>query len=254
LSSRLNRQYGLDLTPALLFEYATLNNFADYLNENHAVKFAAATSPAASTCPDTDSAPEAIRQALREAVQNLLKLDESDIDFDAEMSEFGFDSISMTELSGKLNREYGLDLTPANLFEHATLGDFADYLHTHHSAQFAPAETAAPQEPTGTAALEVATPVSRFITAPAAATTTPMVNAPIAIIGMAGRLPGSDDLETFWQHLLAGDDLITEIPTERWDWQEIYGDPTREPGKTLAKWGGFINNPDAFDAAFFGIS
>ena len=34
----------------------------------------------------------------------------------------------------------------------------------------------------------------------------------IAIIGMHGMMPQSKDLEAFWQHLQAGDDLVTEVP------------------------------------------
>jgi acyl transferase domain-containing protein len=34
----------------------------------------------------------------------------------------------------------------------------------------------------------------------------------IAIIGFAGRFPGTKDVDEFWGHLLAGDDLITRFP------------------------------------------
>ena len=37
----------------------------------------------------------------------------------------------------------------------------------------------------------------------------------IAIIGMSGLFPQSDNLKTFWNHLINCDDLITEIPNER---------------------------------------
>ena len=52
--------------------------------------------------------------------------------------------------------------------------------------------------------------------------------APIAIIGMACRLPGGiDSPDQLWEALLRGDDFITEIPPDRWDADEYY-DP--EPG------------------------
>ncbi|MEM0941733.1 MAG: Pnap_2097 family protein, partial [Bacteroidota bacterium] len=88
---------------------------------------------------------------------------------------------------------------------------------------------------------------------PAVSTTTTSSEA-IAIIGMSGRFPGSPDVETFWEHLQAGKDLITEVPKDRWDWQEYYGDPQQEQGKTKSKWGGFMEGIDAFDPLFFGIS
>ena len=56
--------------------------------------------------------------------------------------------------------------------------------------------------------------------------TTPVT--PIAVIGMACRLPGGiDSPEQLWEALLRGDDLVTEIPPDRWDADEYY-DP--EPG------------------------
>jgi polyketide synthase PksN len=51
-----------------------------------------------------------------------------------------------------------------------------------------------------------------------------------------------------------GDDLISDIPADRWDWRAIYGDPLTEPTKTNIKWGGFMPVIDTFDADFFGIS
>ena len=77
---------------------------------------------------------------------------------------------------------------------------------------------------------------------------------PIAIIGMSGIMPQSDDLDAFWRHLEAGDDLVTEIPSDRWDWKAYFGNPAEEANKTNIKWGGFINDVDKFDARFFGIS
>ena len=50
----------------------------------------------------------------------------------------------------------------------------------------------------------------------------------VAVIGMACRLPGGiDSPERLWEALLRGDDLVTEIPPDRWDADEYY-DP--EPG------------------------
>ncbi len=44
---------------------------------------------------------------------------------------------------------------------------------------------------------------------------------PIAVIGMACRLPGGiDSPDLLWEALLRGDDLVTEIPPDRWDADE----------------------------------
>ncbi|PCK07194.1 MAG: hypothetical protein COA42_15635, partial [Alteromonadaceae bacterium] len=78
--------------------------------------------------------------------------------------------------------------------------------------------------------------------------------ADIAIIGMAGRFPGADNYREFWQNLVDGRSSIREIPQERWDWREVYGDPAQAGNKTNIKWGGFIHDVDKFDPLFFNIS
>ena len=51
---------------------------------------------------------------------------------------------------------------------------------------------------------------------------------PIAVIGMACRLPnGIDSPAKLWDALLRGDDLVTEVPLDRWDAEEFY-DPEIE--------------------------
>jgi acyl transferase domain-containing protein/enoyl-CoA hydratase/carnithine racemase/acyl carrier protein len=76
----------------------------------------------------------------------------------------------------------------------------------------------------------------------------------IAIVGMAGRFPHANDVETYWQNLAAGRLCIDEVPSERWDMQPYYqaGEPV--PGKVNAKWMGCLPDYDCFDPLFFDIS
>lgn len=77
---------------------------------------------------------------------------------------------------------------------------------------------------------------------------------PIAVIGMACRLPGGiDSPELLWDALLRGDDLITEIPADRWNLDEHYDPQPGVPGRSVSRWGGFIDDVAGFDAEFFGI-
>ena len=77
---------------------------------------------------------------------------------------------------------------------------------------------------------------------------------PIAVVGASARFPGAPNLEQFWSNLKQGVDSITEIPSERWDWKQFYGDPREKGNRTASKWGGFVPDFDLFDAAFFGIN
>jgi len=78
---------------------------------------------------------------------------------------------------------------------------------------------------------------------------------PIAIVGMACRLPGdSNTPEAFWQLLSEGRDTVREVPPDRWD-VEAYYDPRPEAlGKARTKAGSFLNGVEQFDPAFFGMS
>ncbi|BCI53796.1 polyketide synthase [Mycolicibacterium litorale] len=78
---------------------------------------------------------------------------------------------------------------------------------------------------------------------------------PIAVIGMACRLPGGiDSPERLWEALLRGDDFVTEVPLERWDAEEYYDPEPGVPGRSVSKWGAFLDDVAGFDAEFFGIS
>ena len=48
--------------------------------------------------------------------------------------------------------------------------------------------------------------------------------------------------------------MISEIPRDRWRWEDYYGDPLKEVNKSNSKWGGFMREVDKFDPLFFGIS
>jgi amino acid adenylation domain-containing protein len=75
--------------------------------------------------------------------------------------------------------------------------------------------------------------------------------APIAIIAMAGRFPGADDVETFWQGVLAGEDTIRHFKPDELD-PAISASERSDEAYVAAR--GVINDPECFDAAFFGIN
>nr|WP_228038135.1 type I polyketide synthase [Nodosilinea sp. LEGE 06152] len=77
---------------------------------------------------------------------------------------------------------------------------------------------------------------------------------PIAIVGMACRLPGAPNLQAYWQLLTEGQDAIREVPADRWDVDAFYDADPQATGKTYCRWGGFLNGVDQFDPAFFGIA
>ena len=82
-----------------------------------------------------------------------------------------------------------------------------------------------------------------------------MATFPIAIIGLACRLPGgADNPESFWQLLLDEVDGISKIHPDRWNIERFYSPEPGVPGKSYVKWAGQLDQIDQFEPGAFGIS
>src|SRR5215218_10203538 len=78
---------------------------------------------------------------------------------------------------------------------------------------------------------------------------------PIAITGIGCKLPGGVTSPAgLWAKLLAGADLISDTPPDRWNTATHYHPDRGAPGRTYSRWGGYVSDPTAFDAAFFGLT
>ncbi|MFJ4659032.1 beta-ketoacyl synthase N-terminal-like domain-containing protein, partial [Nocardia sp. NPDC088792] len=73
----------------------------------------------------------------------------------------------------------------------------------------------------------------------------------VAIIGLSCRLPQAPSPTAFWQLLRDGRDAIGDLPEDRWLNQGT--SPADAATRALVRRGAFLDNLDAFDAAFFGI-
>ncbi|MDZ7269344.1 MAG: SDR family NAD(P)-dependent oxidoreductase [candidate division KSB1 bacterium] len=78
---------------------------------------------------------------------------------------------------------------------------------------------------------------------------------PIAIVGLACRLPGGvRDRRSYWHLLANGIDAVSEIPPDRWDVEAYYDPDPDAPGKMYTRHGSFVSDIDKFDPQFFGIA
>ncbi len=75
-------------------------------------------------------------------------------------------------------------------------------------------------------------------------------SAKIAVIGIGCKFPGAADKEEFWDNLRKGKNHIKEVPDSRWNIEENYS-PVQQKGKSISKWGGFINGIGSFDPEYF---
>jgi len=82
----------------------------------------------------------------------------------------------------------------------------------------------------------------------------PVPSVPIAIVGLACRLPGAESPDAFWDLLASGRDAVGEVPPDRWDMDEIYDPDPTVPGRISTRWGGCLPDVSGFDHDFFGIS
>jgi acyl transferase domain-containing protein/acyl carrier protein len=75
---------------------------------------------------------------------------------------------------------------------------------------------------------------------------------PIAVVGVSALFPGSTDATGFWKDILAGTDLIRDVPPSHWLVEDYYDPDPSAPDKTYAKRGAFLD-PIDFDALGWGV-
>ncbi len=74
----------------------------------------------------------------------------------------------------------------------------------------------------------------------------------IAIIGLAGRFPGAESVEEFWQNLVAGKETVSVFTDEELAESGLDAADLRRRGQYVPA-RGVLNHADCFDAAFFGV-
>lgn len=155
------------------------------------------------------------------AAQTGLRPDQ--VDVDRPLAEFGLGSSNLVGLSAGLAEITGTDVDPSLVFEYPTIGAISAVLAAESDA---PAEARSAH-----------------------------IAGPVAIVGMACRLPGGvENPEDLWRLLIDGEDVIGDVPAGRWDLTGLYDPDPDAEGTTYSLRGGFLDAVEDFDAAFFGIT
>ncbi len=162
-------------------------------------------------------------------IAELLRKDPGKIDIRESFSNYGLSSIDVVSLSGDMEEFIGRRLSPTVTFDYPNILTLSNYLADNKD----PKDTKKPLSSVKLTGSSIE---------------------PIAVIGMGCRFPGAKDIESFWQLLHDGVDMISEVPSDRWPRQAFYHPDPSVPGKSISYWGGFLEGIDQFDPFFFGIS
>ncbi|MFD7432844.1 type I polyketide synthase, partial [Streptomyces sp. NPDC059818] len=148
-------------------------------------------------------------------------------------TDLGFDSLIAVEFRNRMNPATGLRLPATLVFDYPSPVALAALLREQLAGDLA--DVAEPAAPVTVALLP---------------------DEPIAIVGMACRLPGgATSPEELWQLLTTGTDAMSTFPTDRgWDLEALYNPDVDHVGTSYTQVGGFLQDASGFDAGFFGIS
>ncbi|MFF0836623.1 MULTISPECIES: SDR family NAD(P)-dependent oxidoreductase [unclassified Streptomyces] len=198
-----------------------------------------ATHPAGSAPAFDGSAPaERLLAFLGETFEAELRLKPGVLDARTSYADYGADSILLAQVLQRIRRRLDVTLDPSVLLEHSTLDDLTAWLLDTYAAEVAtafgapgPVAEGVPASPaTAPPAPEPARPAPKTAprtpqplspasasepTRPAPAPAEPAA-APVAVIGMACRLPGAPDLAAYWDLLSEGRSAIRRVPEDRW--------------------------------------
>ncbi|MBZ9609901.1 SDR family NAD(P)-dependent oxidoreductase [Clostridium estertheticum] len=201
------------------------------------------------------SVEECLTRDIKEHISNLLKIPYNKLDMDDNLSDFGFDSISLTEFASILAEYYQIEFTPSLFFEYSTIGKLMQYLLNEYQeiiVKFYRRTVPKQKQVVAERNLHDNEKPRRYKSL-MRSSLSPIME-PIAIIGMSGRFPNARNIGEMWEILKDEQDVVNEIPADRFDWHHYYGDTIKEPGKTNCKWCGCIPGVKEFDSSFFGIT
>ncbi|MFS2225864.1 amino acid adenylation domain-containing protein [Pantoea sp. B65] len=163
---------------------------------------------------------ELVSWICQQAAELLGNVTARNIDPRQSLFSYGLDSVGAATLLARIRQQFQLDIPDSALFDSPAASTLAARISALQQ----------PALPTATSAAGCA------------------VDEPVAIIGMAFRLPAANGEEAqtdeqFWQLLLDGGSAIRPMPAERF-----------RSNEEIPGFGAFLNRPADFDSAFFAMS
>ncbi len=184
--------------------------------------------------PDLEAVYVAPRNELERAIaavwREVLRVDK--VGADDNFFDLGGHSLLLTQVHGRLRAMIDESFSLIDLFKYPTIRSLAAHLGREPQEQ----ESVSPTH--NRAALR-----QQFAQRSAS---------DIAIIGMAGRFPGANDIEEFWRNLRDGVESISAFTDEELQSSGI--DPALLHDPDYVKAAGVLKDAQWFDAAFFGFN
>ncbi len=220
-----------------------------------------------------------VLDALKTQLSTLLYLEADDISEDAVFIDLGLDSIIGAEWSKSIAQCFNINFSAAKLYDYPSLQKLSNYISNLLEQQ--KGEIHLVKEQTEKVSVSSnTTPIKRpkiqlSNTLSSVKPTTEITLTPppvvenksseatqknksvksdkIAIVGMAGKFPGADNITEFWENLKEGKDSVSDVVGKRWSEQAFYSDGVKtSEGKP--RWMGALSNIENFDPLFFNIS
>ena len=179
--------------------------------------------------PNQRSNHKGLQHTVASVWADVLSMDISSVSVDTSFFDLGGHSLAAADVVRRTLEALPdhVTLTVIDLFENETLHKFCDFIEsqlghspTQHTTHFSTTQPTFEKEP-------------------------------IAVIGMAGRFPGANDITSFWENLQSGTTTATTLPDALYKRkgvsEEVY--QHKDYVKVVYK----IDDADRFDAGYFGI-
>lgn len=170
-----------------------------------------------------------MEKAIIDIWKDILKIEK--VGLNDNFFDLGGHSLIITQLQNRLREKLKLEISVIDLFNFPTVGSFANYIAT----RFGPKHDRDDQEPSVSFQ-----PHERS------------KNHDIAIIGMAGRFPGANSINEFWDNLCRGVESISRFSDE--ELLDSGVDPRILSNPGYVKSRGIVADIGLFDADFFGFT
>ena len=183
---------------------------------------------------------DALQDAVCGEVAAVLQIRAAKVEIDEPLADQGLNSVGAVELASRLSQLFAMDVKTEDVFNYPTVRGLTQILsrgYRHDDRQPRAEQTSRRCSIDGAGCVGG-------------------VDDPVAVVGLACRLPGGvQSAEGLWELVSGGVDAVGGFPIDRgWDLEGLFDADPDAVGKTYARAGAFVADAGGFDAGFFGIS